>query len=168
MERYGSSGNEILVEQQRSRKRPKIGDIFVIKLITGLYYWGRIISTAAHGGMGDEHKDYIIYLYATPTEDKTNQPNLDKENLLIPPFFFGSTFWTVGYAETIVRQELEPSDVLPQHYFYDAWHKCYWDGFDNKIDAPAADISPKHIGSYGIPSLGVIDHEIKKVLGLPS
>lgn len=165
--KYGEYGDELLVKQKSSRKKAKEGDVFTIKLITGDYYFGRVISTKALQYLGDAEDGYfyLVYLYNSSSKDKKIIPELKKEELLIPPYFTLSTDWTTGFAETIANIPLDNDDIFHPHYMYCGLRDIYSDGFGNKIDPPAKGCRTP-VGDNGFSSLTMLDIDIRKALGI--
>ena len=93
-----------------SRKKVKVGDIFVIKPKGHDYYFGCVISTTADSSF---NKDAILlYIYNIKSNDKTNIPELNKELLLIPPLFINLLPWKKGFFETVSHTKLTKEDIL--------------------------------------------------------
>jgi hypothetical protein len=162
--KYGQLGGELLVPQKKSRKAITVGDVFTIKLTTGDYYFGRVISDKADQYPPTEEKFYLVYLYNAKSRARENIPKLDKNDLLIPPYLTISGDWTSGYLETIKNIPLTEGDVLDQHYLYNPITKLYNDGFGNIIDKPES--KNAIVGEDGLASRALFDKEIRSALGL--
>jgi hypothetical protein len=162
--KYGQLGGELLLPQKKSRRAIAVGDVFTIKLTTGDYYFGRVISDKADQYPPTEESFYLVYLYNAKSKIKEDIPKLDKNDLLIPPYFTVSQDWTSGYSETIKNISLTEDDVLDQHYFYNPIFKVYNDGFGNVIDKP--DSENAIVGQDGLASRALFDKEIRSALGL--
>ena len=168
MKKYGELGEELLLPQERSRKQPKLGELFQLKLSTGNYLLGRVINTDARIGF-EEESYLLIYLYShlfsEIDSEQLDKFDFEAKNLLVPPFFSLKKFWTIGYALTIANREIIESEVYPVHYFYDMLYKKYYDENGNLLEPPTeSDTFP--IGVCGFGNLTTLDLDIRKVLKL--
>ncbi len=156
---------------KKSRKRLKPGDIFVLKPKGHDYYFARVIDTDAESGFGPGNA-VLIYIYNATSKDKNNIPQLDKNNLLIPPTMINRLGWSRGYFENVSFRELTEEDVLDVHCFWDPPLKGFSKGRFSKgrymnekgqqLDGP---YDP--VGQYGLGNYRVVDVEISEVLGIP-
>lgn len=156
---------------KKSKKVLRSGDIFVLKPKGQDYYFGRVISTTADCGFGPP-KAILIYIYNATSKDKNTIPELDKNDLLIPPTMINRLGWSRGYFENVAFRELMEDDVLKVH--------CFWspplNGFptgrfsrgrymNEKGEQLAGAYEP--VGRYGLGNYRVVDDEISNVLGMP-
>ena len=146
---------------KKSRKGLKPGDIFVLKPKGHDYYFGRVISTTAQCGFGPP-KAVLIYIYNSTSKDKTKIPNLDKNNLLIPPVMINRLGWSRGYFENVGFKELAKDDVLNVHCFWRPSRKTYMNEKGEQLDGPQ-----EPVGQYGLGNYRVVDIEINEKLGIP-
>lgn len=146
-----------------SRKRRKPGEIFVLSVKEGQYYWGRVIALNTHIGW---HGTFLAYIYNTKTRWKNPIPLLDKTNLLIPPFGTDNLVWSRGYFETVEYRLLTDDDVLQQHCFVSHGIRGYPDNFFDENGNPM-DHRIEPCGTYGLATHYGIDKEVSNALGIP-
>ena len=147
---------------KRSRKPVLLGDIFVLQVRDDEYIFGRVVRTdAMHMGFKD---CVLIYIYKAYSTDKYVIPELDKNELLLPPMLTGPYMWTKGYFQTVENRPMSPHDVFAQHCFYSIrWGGSYMDADNNRL--------PERIepcGFYGITVSQGVDREVSQALGLES
>jgi hypothetical protein len=143
---------------RKSRKRAIPGDIFVYQLPDNLYRYGRIIRTDVSGG--GFSSCILLYFYRLDSWQKTPIPDLDKDDLLIPPQMTDRYFWTHGYFETIEHRELGQEDVWPVHCFWDLVYKRYVDEYGDPL---ARRYEP--CGTFLYRTKITLDDDISKALG---
>jgi len=141
---------------KRSRKKPEVGDLFVMLPPDGKYLFGRVIRTDALGPM----KALLIYIYANRSESKEVPEDLSPRSLLIPPTCTNALGWTHGRFETIENRPLGPGDVLERHCFYAAGR--YYDE-----DARPLSKKSEPCGIGGVTSYRMLDDVISDALGIP-
>lgn len=142
-----------------SRKRLKIGDIFVLKPKTHPYCFGKIICIDAK--IGGFENCILIYIYNKFSNNKFNIPELNPKDLLIPPCAINRLPWSRGYFETIENRPLTKNDVLPIHCFRDIRNR-YFNEYGIKLKHP---VEP--IGDYALNSYRTIDDDVSRALGIP-
>jgi len=149
-----------LVQLNKSRRKLKPGDIFVMLLVDGMYVYGRIIDTDASPlGVGG---GILIYIYSVRSKERLPVPSLHLTELLLPPVMTNKQPWLQGYFEVVEHRELTPDDRLPQHCFYhDLWKK-YFDENGNELDEP---VEP--VGDFSLATWRSTDDEVSEALGLP-
>ncbi|MDO8588492.1 MAG: immunity 26/phosphotriesterase HocA family protein [Armatimonadota bacterium] len=145
---------------KRSRKPLKPGDIFALQVKEGEYMFGRVIRVEEHGGPADGF--ILIYIYNVTSANKSEIPTIDKDNLLIPPYFTNKLPWSRGYFETIENRPLTEDDVLKPHCFWDIVHNEYRDEFRNVLRHK---VEP--CGVFGLGSFRTIDIRVSDALGIP-
>ena len=146
---------------KKSRKELKPGDIFVLKPKGHDYYFGRVISTTANCGFGPP-KTILIYIYNATSKDKNKIPQLDKNNLLIPPTMINRLGWSSGYFENIAFKELTKDDVLDVHCFWRPSRGTYMNEKGEELDRPY-----EPVGQYGLGNYRTVDRRVSKALGIP-
>ena len=168
MSKYSDYEDVLLLPQIKSRKAPRKGDVFTLKLSVGGFLIGRVIRTDAK--MKFDELDYILlYLYrkiiSEPNSKEIEDFAFADKNLAVPPFFGRKQFWTMGYAETVENRPLGGSDSYPTHYFFDHWHKAHFDDDGKEVtEANIEDSIP--VGICGLGNLATLDLDLRKSLGL--
>jgi hypothetical protein len=146
-----------MIPLEKSRKRLKAGDIFVVQMRPGEYVFGRVISiTAACLPMKD---CLLLYFYRSFSDHKDKIPPLDCQDLLFPPVMTNRLGWSRGYFETVAHRPLEPGDVL-EHCFEHLSGR-YFDDKGNEI------ARSEPCGAYVFHSYASLDDEISEALGIP-
>ena len=154
--------------QTPSRKRLKVGDIFVMKMLDKGYLFGRVVCVDALGskmvfGEPGTGKMNVVYIYKGLHENKEPIPDLRKEDLLIPPMVTNRLAWSRGYFETVESRELEEDDLYHPHCFAASKRSTkFYDEYGNRLDR---EYPP--IGQAGLTGYIGIDLYVSKALGLP-
>ena len=101
----------------RSRRKPRVGDVFVLQPTARTYLFGRVIVTVANAG-GFPNSN-LVYIYRYVARSKTSVPALHRSVLLIPPIMTNRLPGSRGYFELVEHRRLLPSDRYPKHAFSD-------------------------------------------------
>lgn len=146
---------------RRTRRKPEVGDIFVMLPPDDLFLYGRVIKTDTPVIPG--FRALLLYVYRDRSATKTPIPRLDPANLLLPPLLTNTLLWSRGYAEHLENRPLTPEDCLPRHCFkrYSREGICV-DEQGIRVFGP---VEP--IGQWGLGSFRTIDDEISRALGIP-
>ena len=150
---------------KRSRKAPRAGDVFVLKILKDRYHFGRVIRTDTHIGFWDNV--ILIYLYKDTSSSKLDLPELNKNRLLIPPQGIDRAPWVRGYFETIAHSPITKADVLRVHCFCSPGSEGYSGEkyYDDEGRRLRRRIEP--CGVFGLGTDGTIDDEMSDALGIP-
>jgi hypothetical protein len=144
---------------RRSRSKPEMGDIFVLRPADGQYLFGRVVDTNANPlGTGGAN---LIYIYRVRSTVKSPPQPLLRGQLLIPPAMTNRLPWSRGYFERVDHQPMTRLDRLPQHCFVDT-RGWYFDETGVRLPGP---VEP--VGQWGVHSFRTIDDEVSKALGIP-
>lgn len=148
-----------LVEIKKSRKRPKEGDIFVVKHKSGLYFYGKVIKTNIVSEWSFINGTKLIYIYKNPTKTIEMPKKLDCNQLLTAPLIVDSTGWTRGFLLNIGREEVTNEELsLNYGFFVDMKH--------NYIDEKGEilHIKPNIYTDFSVSTYMGIAYEITKAL----
>lgn len=144
---------------KKTRRRPEVGDIFVMRPPDDQFLYGRVISIDANPlGIGG---GVLIYVYGARSREKTGVPKLLRGQLLVAPMMTNKQPWTKGYFEFVENRSLSSMDILPQHCFKDS-RGWYFDEQGKRLPGP---VEP--VGQWGLHSYRTIDDEISKALSTP-
>ncbi len=154
-----------LVFLKKSRKKPTVGDVFVFQLIfePEQYRFGMVVSTTAI--FSSFTNVILVYIYDHLGSSKTDFPDFESKNLLIPPGGINALGWSRGFFETVMHLDLDKHSEykFPQHHFRGvARRSVYYDEFNNEIANP---IEP--IGDRGLSNYKVIEDAVCRKLGYP-
>ena len=141
-----------------SRKSASPGDVFVFKLNTMPFYFGRVIKTEV--GVGGFPNGVLVYLYDARSHDETKIPDLRRDELLVPPLATNRLPWSRGYFQTVESRPLKVSDVFPIHCFRSTTGQ-YFDETGHPLAAP---VEP--IGEFALQSYRSIDDLVSDALGI--
>ncbi|HKX28912.1 MAG TPA: Imm26 family immunity protein [Blastocatellia bacterium] len=130
-----------------SRKAPQVGDLFVFQVTPGEYRYGRVVRTDAQ--VGPFQNALLVYLYKSPSSDKTQIPDLKLSDLLVPPVMTNQTPWTKGYFETVANRELQPGDVLERHSFKNGLNQKYFDEYNQILPEPVEPVGDHSLNLHG-------------------
>lgn len=146
-----------------TRKRPRVGDLFVLKLEEG-FLSGRVIATDATFDPSVSGLN-LLYIYRgiEPVHPNLQPRYMDADALLIPPVITNNQGWLKGYFYTIGNVELTDDQLLPQHCFRGLGDGTYWDEYSNKL---ARAFPP--VGVHALDSYLTIENEIALALGKAS
>jgi len=147
---------------RRSRHRPERGEVFVMKLASGDFLFGRVVLAEPPRQEAPMPSAYLIYVYNVRRAESTiDWAELRPERLLIPPVWINRMPWTKGYFEAIGSGELDASDLLSQHCFRD-WTGTHRDEKGRGLPGPA-----EPCGDWGLSSYRWLDDHISDALGVP-
>ncbi len=147
-----------------SRKKPEVGDIFAFKNKYLGWIYGRVIKMG--GPMGDHDSNFLVYIYNNFSKDLELHPKLNKNDLLIPPYFINRLGWLKGYFQTISKITLDKEDILDYHSFIKlpvSHNLGYVDEYGNKTEK-----INKESESYAMGNYITLDMDISKKFNLPS
>ncbi len=144
---------------KRSRKRPRVGDVFAFQILDGKYHWGRVVSVSAKVGGFDNC--LLVYIYRTATDTTEKIPNLRTTDLLLGPVATNAQPWSRGYFQFVENQKLDLVDLLQTHCFK-AFNSDKF--FDDRGDEVSEICEP--VGEFGLDSYLSIDDKVSEALGL--
>jgi hypothetical protein len=148
---------------KRSRRPLAAGDIFVMKLPTLKYLFGRVILTPDYPRLGPTPHAHLLYVYRWQSDRmEPDLSELTPGNLLIPPQWTNRLGWIRGFHQTIAHYPLTVADRLPVHCFYSASRRVFLDERGNRL--------PQRLepcGEWGLGGYYLLDRDISKALGMP-
>lgn len=118
-----------------TRKKPKVGDLFVQQLLaTRQYVWGLVVNTQAHS---EPATGLLLLYFSKVTSPKDDEPPIAveefKNNLIIPPVITNRQGWLRGYYKTVRNVTLKEEGILHQHCFEDSLTGLYSNEFDKTL-----------------------------------
>lgn len=137
---------------------PCPGDVFVVKLKGGDYYFGRAISNVEILSWPGT----LAYVYALHSRDAIAPTVLPRNCLLTPPMILDPICWRYGLIKVVENRPLQRSDVLEVHCFHDVVFKKYVDENGQRL---AERVEP--CGVYGLKQPRGLAVAMCTALGLP-
>ena len=102
---------------EKSRRHPRVGDVFYLQVFPNQYHWGRVASTSTN--LGGFKNCILVYIFEIQTPDCIEVPLLDISRLLIPPAATNRRPWTMGFFKHVKHETLKDGDMLSVHCFED-------------------------------------------------
>lgn len=150
-----------------SRKRPQVGDAFILRVADGPYLSGRLIRDDANAG-GFPNSS-LIYIFATRSDEPAliDPAKMVPGNLLVPPIMTNRLPWSRGYFVTLASWPLDEGEALGRHCFESfrdppRYPNQYFDEYGNRLSRR---IEP--CGDFGLHSFRTIDDAVSAALGVP-
>lgn len=148
---------------ESSRKRPRVGDVFVAEIDSG-FIGGRVVAVDAQSSAISESKSLLLYIY----DGIVKSPDVDAISLappvlLIPPVITNTVAWSRGYFQTIGNVPLSTDQLLDQHVFRSPSTKELWDERDTRL--PATYAGHDYVGVKALDSYLTIEDAVSRALG---
>lgn len=148
-----------------SRKMPRPGDVFAMKLPDDYFLFGRVVSIEAKWTLATGADDAIlVYIYRDRFE-RSELPRRDAmrvDRLLIAPILTNLRPWSSGYFQTVSNVPLTIDDTLSRHCFLSTFRGRFFDEHGNEMFGPA-----EPVGDFALQSFRTIDDQISDALGIP-
>jgi Immunity protein 26 len=145
-----------------TRKMPRVGDIFVMQLLTGRFLFGRVILADLPRDRAPMPGSYLIYVYDVAADGKEPPIHqLSADRLLFSPLFINRLPWTKGYFENVGHADLKEADKLPVHCFRDTRGR-----YLDEQGRPLAHVA-EPCGDWALASYRSLDDRISDALGIP-
>lgn len=127
-------------EIEKSRKKIRNGDVFVVK-IKGhdLYFYGKVIDTEAD--FEGVAKPILIYLYKTPTTEITVPDDLDINDVMTI-LFNNTEGWRVGHFKNVCNIPVKEEELNLDYGF----ESVTYGGWVTKEDIP--EYEKNHVFDY--------------------
>lgn len=150
-----------------SRKRPQVGDAFILRVAGCPYLSGRLIRDDANAG-GFPNSN-LIYVFRTPSDEPAliDRSEMVPGNLLVPPIMTNRLPWSRGYFQTLASWPLAAGEALGRHCFESfrdppEYPNHYYDEYGNRLSRR---VDP--CGDFGLHSFRTIDDAVSTALGVP-
>ena len=148
---------------RRSRKKPEVGDVFVMRLKDGRNLPGRVVLADLPRGAAPMPGAYLVYVYRpSPPERRFDFAQMTPDELLIAPQFINRLGWARGYYETVANRPLAPEDLLPVHCFWDVTRRSFCDETGRILAARSEPCGTWTLGNYLL-----VDDLVSDALGIP-
>ena len=144
-----------------SREKREPGDVFVYQMPDELYRFGRLIARGvAVGGFEPSPIQHLVYFYRGESSSKSDLPNLQQLNLLVPPLVVNQKPWTLGYFERVARLPISSGESLASHCFRDSLRGRFFDEHGHQLDR-----SVEPCGEWALQSYRTVDDALSAALG---
>ena len=141
---------ENLIKLKKSKETVKEGDVFVLSMKGGLYFYGKVLQAKIeHVQKNSSYNEgIVIFIFKCKTNKKTLENfKPDYNKLLIGPDIVTSGYWAQGYFETIGNIPLTDEEKKLDYGFFRIEGKG---GIILKANGEDMDHMPKYLQSYGI------------------
>ncbi|MBE6754655.1 MAG: hypothetical protein E7559_09980 [Ruminococcaceae bacterium] len=149
-----------LIAMHKSRKKPCVGDVFVLQPFSGTFYFGKVIQSDLQSDDSFIRGMFLVYIYDYSSTKKEIVTDFENSDFLIAPMIINTQPWLKGYFETIGNIPVTVQERNVEYGFWDVIKKHYVDIKGNVLDSP-----PKYHSIYGLGSYGIITKEVFKALG---
>ena len=151
-------GFDLLIELKKTNKKPKAGDVFVLKPRDNIYCFGKVIIT------GVESRDsfvngmnlIFIYDYFSATEEV---PSDIENNDILLVHVVNHQLWRKGYAKNVAFSEVTEKEINEDYGFWDICKKEYVNLMKDRINR-----IPKYKGIFGLGSYGIVGKDLNRIL----
>ena len=151
------SGKFVLMK--KSRKKPCVGDVFVLQPYEEKYYFGKVIQTNLESTDSFVKGMNLIYIYDFCSNEKKMVDDFDSKELLISPMVVNNQPWIKGYFETIGSNAVTMREQNIDFGFWDVIREKYVD-----INRKELDKQPTYCSIFGLGSYGAVEKEFYKAI----
>jgi hypothetical protein len=149
---------DLLIVQEKSNKKPKKGDVFVLNPGQGVFCFGKVVKTNVVSRDSFVNGMNLVFIYDYFSQ--TDKMPEDLESLeILSVQVINNQLWRKGFAKNIAVSEVTERDTNTDYGFWDTVNQVYVD-----LSGSPMDHIPKYKGIYGLGSYGSIGKEIHKVL----
>ena len=149
---------DLLIVQEKSNKKPKKGDVFVLNPGQGVFCFGKVVKTNVVSRDSFVNGMNLVFIYDYFSQ--TDKIPTDLESLeILSVQVINNQLWRKGFAKNIAVSEVTERDTNTDYGFWDTVNQVYVD-----LSGSPMDHIPKYKGIYGLGSYGSIGKEIHKAL----
>ena len=149
---------DLLIVQEKSNKKPKKGDVFVLNPGQGVFCFGKVVKTNVVSRDSFVNGMNLVFIYDYFSQ--TDKMPEDLESLeILSVQVINNQLWRKGFAKNIAVSEVTERDTNTDYGFWDTVNQVYVD-----LSGSPMDHIPKYKGIYGLGSYGSIGKEIHKAL----
>ena len=149
---------DLLLEQKKSNKKPKEGDIFVLEPKIELFCFGKVIMTNVESRDSFVNGMNLIFIYDYFSVNAIIPDDIENYKVLLVEVV-NHQLWIKGFAKNIAFSEVSKKEITTDYAFWDILKNTYVDIKGNPVNKV-----PQIKGMYGLGSYGVIGKEIHKVI----
>ena len=148
-----------LLPMNKSRKRPKEGDVFLVQPFLGVHYYGKVIQTQISSKDSCVNGMNLIFLYRRRAQKRTIPEDLSEAEFLILPVIINQLPWSRGYFETIGSAGVTEAEMDRSYGFWSFQKKRFVD-----VSGSLLTEKPECWSDYGLASYAVVGEKIQTVL----
>ena len=149
---------DLLIVQEKSNKKPKQGDVFVLNPGQGVFCFGKVVKTNVVSRDSFVNGMNLVFIYDCFSQ--TDKMPKDLESLeILSVQVINNQLWRKGFAKNIAVSEVTERDTNTDYGFWDTVNQVYVD-----LSGSPMDHIPNYKGIYGLGSYGSIGKEIHKAL----
>ena len=149
---------DLLLEQRKSNKKPKEGDLFVLNPKIGLFCFGKVIMTNVESRDSFVNGMNLIFIYDYFSENEFIPDDIESHKVLLVEIV-NRQLWIKGFAKNIAYSEVTDEEINADYAFWDMLRNEYVDIMGNLVNN-----IPKIKGIYGLGSYGINGKDIHKVI----
>ena len=149
---------DLLIVQEKSNKKPKKGDVFVLNPGQGMFCFGKVVKTNVVSRDSFVNGMNLVFIYDYFSQTDKMPEDLELLEILSVQVI-NNQLWRKGFAKNIAVSEVTERDTNTDYGFWDTVNQVYVD-----LSGSPMDHIPKYKGIYGLGSYGSIGKEIHKVL----
>jgi len=149
------------------RQRAKVGDLFRLSPVYGIFLWGRLIKKARFFGLSFDLD--LVYIYDAMGSERPASKALVPSNLILGPSVVNNLGFSRGYWEIMGSGPVTASDTLDRHMFVKFKGNGRPDDYE-LVDEAGAKVNIKHsladksLAQSGIGNYNLIDWRVQEIL----
>ena len=135
----------------KSGKKPKEGDIFVIQIFPDCYFYGKVILSNIVSSNIMMNGMWLVYIYGVVTKGIDIDVELTPQKLLFAPLVINKLGWSRGFLYTIDNQPVTNEELIVDYGFieYDFIGEAMKGNFKVSTPEDMAKIPRKYVGVSG-------------------
>jgi hypothetical protein len=148
-------GKEQLIKLSRSKEVVKEGDVFVLSLAEGMYFYGKVIEANIQHTKGDTWMTgcHVVFIFKSKSKTKDMHGyKADYKDLLVGSKIVSIDYWKRGLFETIGNISLTAEEKKLDYGFFDMEFLGRWGAY-YKANGEELNHEPAFLGNYGISTL---------------
>ena len=153
-----NDSKENLIVLEKSNLIPEVGDIFVLSLKVGEYYYGKVLESFK---INDTNEQVIVIFSKTIDEIDIDKCSFDYENLLFAPEIVYDGYWKKGFFKNLINIPLASDDDNLDYGFF-RMHPLNEYGYFVDSKAEELDHIPQFYKIYGVSNIYAIYQAIQK------
>jgi hypothetical protein len=149
---------DLLKVLQKSNKKPKEGQIFVLEPKENLFCFGRVIKTNVESRDSFVNGMYLIFIYDYFSDTEEMPEDLLRKDILIVEVI-NAQLWRKGFAKNIAEIPVTKEEINADYGFWDILREYYVN-----LKGDYIEVIPKYKGTYGLGSYGSIGRQLNRII----